>query len=163
MRHLQSFLIILIFFFLPFQTIAQGEPEIKEEHQIKLLIDKLFDGMREGDSAKVASVFGKEVNMYTSFNNQQGEKVIKKGVLSSFLKAIGTPHDDIWDEKIWNTKIEIDGGIAQVWTDYAFYIGTEFSHCGIDAFHLIKENEQGWKIVHLMDTRRKEDCEILNK
>ena len=163
MRHLQSFLIILIFFFLPFQTIAQGEPEIKEEHQIKLLIDKLFDGMREGDSAKVASVFGKDVNMYTSFNNQQGEKVIKKGVLSSFLKAIGTPHDDIWDEKIWNTKIEIDGGIAQVWTDYAFYIGTEFSHCGIDAFHLIKENEQGWKIVHLMDTRRKEDCEILNR
>lgn len=163
MRHLQSFLIILIFFFLPFQTIAQGEPEIKEEHQIKLLIDKLFDGMREGDSAKVSSVFHNEVNMYTSFNNQQGEKVIKKGVLSSFLKAIGTPHDDIWDEKIWNTKIEIDGGIAQVWTDYAFYIGTEFSHCGIDAFHLIKENEQGWKIVHLMDTRRKEDCEILNR
>jgi len=163
MRHLQSFLIILIFFFLPFQTIAQGEPEIKEEHQIKLLIDKLFDGMREGDSAKVSSVFHNEVNMYTSFNNQQGEKVIKKGVLSSFLKAIGTPHDDIWDEKIWNTKIEIDGGIAQVWTDYAFYIGTEFSHCGIDAFHLIKDNEQGWKIVHLMDTRRKEDCEILNR
>jgi len=163
MRHLQSFLIIFIFFFLSFQTIAQAEREIKDEHQIKLLIDKLFDGMREGDSAKVSSVFHNEVNMYTSFNNQQGEKVIKKGVLSSFLKAIGTPHDDIWDEKIWNTKIEIDGGIAQVWTDYAFYIGTEFSHCGIDAFHLIKENEQGWKIVHLMDTRRKEDCEILNR
>ena len=88
---------------------------------------------------------------------------IKKGNLASFLKAIGTPHDQIWDEKIWNTKIEIDGGIAQVWTDYAFYVGTEFSHCGVDAFHLIKDEEKGWKIVHLMDTRRKEGCEILNK
>ena len=163
MNHLKPFFASLILLMAPMLIFSQDKGPPNEHHEVELLIHKMFDGMREGDSAKVASVFGKEVNMYTSFNNQQGEKVIKKGVLSSFLKAIGTPHDDIWDEKIWNTKIEIDGGIAQVWTDYAFYIGTEFSHCGIDAFHLIKENEQGWKIVHLMDTRRKEDCEILNR
>ena len=52
----------------------------------------------------------------------------------------------------------VDGGIAQVWTDYAFYVGAEFSHCGVDAFHLAKDAFGSWKIMHLMDTRRKEGC-----
>ena len=37
--------------------------------------------MREGDSAKVSSVFHNEVNMYTSYINQEGDKMIKKGVI----------------------------------------------------------------------------------
>ncbi len=139
---------------------AQNEQDSNDSLAVRHVIDKLFDGMREGDSAKVASVFGEQVNMYTSFTNKEGVKMVKKGALEPFLKAIGTPHDQIWDEKIWDTKISIDGGIAQVWTDYAFYTGTEFSHCGIDAFHLIKDSTNGWKIVHLMDTRRKEGCQV---
>ena len=102
MRYLQSFFSVLTLFFLPFQSIAQDKLQTKDEQQIKLLINKLFDGMREGDSAKVSSVFHNEVHMFTSFTNQEGEKMIKKGALEPFLKAIGTPHDDIWDEKIWN-------------------------------------------------------------
>lgn len=139
---------------------AQNKDENQEIERIMLTIDKLFDGMREGDSTKVSSTFGQYVNMYTSFTNKKGEKVVQKGSLTPFLNAIGTPHDQIWDEKIMNTKISIDGNIAQVWTDYVFYIGSEFSHCGVDAFHLIKNKQNEWKIVHLMDTRRKEGCEL---
>ena len=159
MKQLESFFVCLIFLSIPTAIFSQDKIEVDEHKSVELLIHKLFDGMREGDSAKVADVFSKEVKMYTSLTNLQGEKLIKKGALEPFLKAIGTPHDEIWDEKIWDIKIEIDGGIAQVWTDYAFYVGTEFSHCGVDAFHLIKEGVEGWKIVHLMDTRRKEGCE----
>lgn len=142
---------------------AQNKNAQQDIDDVMLTINKLFDGMREGDSAKVASTFDQSVNMYTSFTNKKGERVVKKGSLAPFLKAIGTPHDEIWDEKIMNTKISIDGNIAQVWTDYVFYVGSEFSHCGIDALHLIKNEQYGWKIVHLMDTRRKEGCELTNK
>jgi len=135
------------------QDQAKGESEAVEK-----VILSLFDGMREADSAKVSSAFRKDVNMYTSFTSKEGELMLQEGKLESFLKAVGTPHDQIWDERIWNTKILIDGGIAQVWTEYAFYRGQEFSHCGVDAFHLVKEASGQWKIVHLMDTRRKEGC-----
>ena len=138
------------------QSNSDLEADKKEVHDV---IVKLFDGMREGDSTKVASVFDKEVNMLTSYTNKEGEKIISKGDLSKFLTAIGTPHEKIWDEKIWNTQIMIDEGIAQVWTDYAFYVGTEFSHCGVDAFHLVNRGGEGWKIVHLMDTRKKAGCQ----
>lgn len=158
MKQLKPLFVFLIFLLMPTVIFSQDKVEGEAYQSVEGIILKLFDGMREGDSAKVSSVFSKEVNMYTSFTNQQGEKLVKKGDLQAFLKAIGTPHDEIWDEKIWNTKIEIDGGIAQVWTDYAFYVGAEFSHCGVDAFHLIKEGKKDWKIVHLMDTRKKEGC-----
>lgn len=137
---------------------AQNNEKLKDSTSIHHLIIRLFDGMREGDSAKVSSTFHKEVKMYTSFTDKEGQLKLKEGTLASFLNAVGTPHDKVWDEKLWGTKILIDGGIAQVWTNYNFYINEEFSHCGIDAFHLVKESTGKWKIIHLMDTRRKEGC-----
>lgn len=163
MSYLKSFFVVLICVCLPAVMLAQNDIQDKEKESVKLLIHKLFDGMREGDSAKVASVFHLKVNMYTTYTDKEGEKIVREGALGSFLKAIGTPHDQVWDEKIWNTKIHIDGGIAQVWTDYSFHVGTEFSHCGVDAFNLIRDNEKGWLIVSLMDTRRKDECETLIK
>ena len=38
-------------------------------------------------------------------------------------------------------------------------MGKRFSHCGVDAFQLVK-TAAGWKIFQLSDTRRKEKCEI---
>ena len=140
---------------------GQGQTNHKEKDSasVHTAIITLFDGMREADSAKVSSVFHKDVIMYTTFTSKEGEPMLKEGKLSSFLNAIGTPHDNIWDERIWDTKIAIDGGIAQVWTNYAFYVSDDFSHCGVNAFDLIKDSSGNWKIIHLMDTRKKEGCE----
>lgn len=149
----------LIIMFIYSGSQAQDVKQDEESQAVMQLIVKLFDGMREGDSTKVSSVFGSDVSMYTSYTNKDGVEMIKKGELQPFLEAIGTPHEKVWDERIWNTEIHVEGGIAQVWTDYAFYVDADFSHCGVDAFHLIKDKIKGWQIVHLMDTRRKENCE----
>ena len=134
---------------------AQEKPD---ELEIHALLENLFDGMREGDSAKVSVLFRKDVAMWTSYKDKEGNMILKRGELDQFLNAIGSPHDQIWDERLHNIKIEVDGNIAQVWTDYEFYVGEQFSHCGVDAFHLVKEDKKGWQILHLMDTRRKENC-----
>ena len=117
--------------------------------------------MREADSSKVRSVFRDDVRMFTSFKTKSGENMLKEGELIDFLNAIGSPHPEIWDEKIWNTIIQIDGNLAQVWTDYTFYVGEKFSHCGVDAFQLIKEENENWKIINLIDTRRIEGCKLM--
>lgn len=36
----------------------------------------------------------------------------------------------------------------------------DFSHCGIDAFQLFKDDKGEWKITQIVDTRRKEGCGI---
>ena len=133
---------------------AQGS----EELAVKKVIDDLFDGMRKGDSALVSNLFHKDVRMLTSYHSDSGERLLKEGSLKGFLEAIGTPHPHVWNEKIWNTEVRIDDNLAQVWTDYAFYIDQEFSHCGVDAFQLVREADGEWRIIHLIDTRRKEPC-----
>jgi hypothetical protein len=49
-------------------------------------------------------------------------------------------------ERIWNPDVRVHGSIATVWTPYDFWIDGKLSHCGVDAFDLIKTAE-GWKIA----------------
>jgi Putative lumazine-binding len=131
-----------------------------QEDEIKNTINRLFGAMEKGDSAKLHSAFADQVTMATVFRDKNNAPVIKhESSIADFLKAVGTPHPEIWYEEIWNVKIQIDGDFAQAWCDYAFYVGNKFSHCGIDAFHLYKVKED-WKIFHLADTRRKDNCNI---
>lgn len=136
---------------------AQSDSAMTEKEAIKKTIDNMFDGMRAGDSAQVHSVFRDDVRMLTTFKRKTGEEVLHEGSLTDFLKAVGTPHKDVWDEKLTSMTIQVDDNIAQVWTDYSFYAGEVFSHCGVNAFQLVKQNGT-WKIIQIMDTRRKVGC-----
>src|SRR5688500_9532485 len=41
-------------------------------------------------------------------------------------------------ERIWNPEVRVHGAIATVWTPYDFWIDGKLSHCGVDAFDLVK-------------------------
>lgn len=134
---------------------AQGADD---KEAVKGVITRLFTGMQKGDSAMVHAAFAGEVTMATAFRDKTGKPMLhRENSIADFLKAVGTPHKETWYEEIWNLDIRIDGDFAQAWCDYAFYVGNTFSHCGIDAFHLHKK-DGAWKIFHLSDTRRKDDC-----
>ena len=139
-------------------TDAKKELSVDEKDVLKVVVH-LFDGMRAGDSSIVSSCFYKHVDMFTSFTNKAGEAVLKKDNVQKFLDAVGTPHDEVWDEKIWDTEIRVDGNLAQVWTKYGFYLDDKFSHCGVDAI-LMTRTTDGWKIFHLSDTRQRQGCEV---
>ena len=61
---------------------------------------------------------------------------------------------DIYEERISDYQVRIDGIMATVWTPYEFYLNDEFHHGGVNAFQLFR-GEEGWKIVSISDTRRK--------
>ncbi len=127
---------------------------------IMVPITQLFKGMNLGDSAKVHSAFVDEVTFVTIANNKSGKPALLPEPLDQFLSAVGTPHDETWSEPIWDVAIHVDGIFAQVWAKYAFYLAKKFSHCGVDAFHLIKGEDGQWRIFHLADTRQREGCQV---
>jgi hypothetical protein len=49
-------------------------------------------------------------------------------------------------ERIWNPEVSVHGLIATFRAPYDFWIDGKLSHCGIDAFDLIKTGV-GWKIA----------------
>ncbi|MEJ1237505.1 nuclear transport factor 2 family protein [Chryseolinea sp. T2] len=131
-----------------------------EEQQVRSVVAQLFKGMELGDSAMARKSFMPQVTVATVKTTKEGQLVLTRDAgVAGFLKAIGTPHPDKWYEEIWNVKVSIDGLLAQVWCDYAFYLGNKFSHCGVDAFQLFKDGGT-WKIFHLADTRRSTECNI---
>lgn len=136
---------------------AQAEATSAQAASAREVVDKLFTGMRNGDSTTVRSVFTKTAALTSISKNAADSIITHKGSIDGFIKAVGTPHSDKWDERIYDVKISIDGPMAVVWAPYKFYLGDKFSHCGVNVFNLIKTGT-GWKINDITDTRRKEAC-----
>jgi len=136
---------------------ASGYAQAADERAAVLrVVTRLFDGMRAGDSAIVRSTFHPEAQLATTVV-RQGNAVVEIDTLDSFIRAVGTPHKEVWDERLSNTSVQVDGTLASVWTDYSFYLGDKFSHCGVDAFQLARSGGE-WQIVALADTRRRQGC-----
>lgn len=148
-------LIILPLILVSILTSAQTS----DQKEVMGVIERVFEAMRTSDSTMLKSSFTADASTYTLFNDSDGKAQIKKGSLQRFIDAVGQPKEDIWNEPIWNEKVEIDGPLAAVWVEYAFYLNNQFLHCGVDAFQLVK-TENGWKIFHLADTRRKNNCQV---
>ncbi|WP_221389873.1 nuclear transport factor 2 family protein [Dyadobacter sp. NIV53] len=153
-NHFFTILVLTLIFNLSHQTLLAQ----KQDSKIRAVVDKLFDGMKAGDSAMIRSVFMNDNAFSTiSKNSRDSVTVRSDGNADGFIKAVGTPHNEIWDERIYNVKISVDGPMAIVWAPYKFYRGETFSHCGVNVFTMI-ETTTGWKIREITDTRRKTDC-----
>jgi len=128
-----------------------------EEEKVKAVIQSLFDGMRAKNADQIAGAFSEDAIMQTIVTTGEvGE--VKAGSVSEFVKGISSlPTDTDLDEKITDYQIRVDGVMATAWTPYEFYFDGNFSHCGVNSFQLVKL-AAGWKIVYIIDTRRKEDC-----
>ncbi|MXV16305.1 nuclear transport factor 2 family protein [Hufsiella ginkgonis] len=145
-------LLLLTFSFLFSVTAFAQSPETDA---VKKVINTLFEGMRKGDSALVKTTFAPGMVLQTIPASLT--LAVKTDDPASFLKAVGAPHPAVWDERITFNYVLIDGRLASVWTNYKFYTGDQFSHCGVNSFQLVK-GPNGWKIVYLVDTRRKDEC-----
>jgi hypothetical protein len=132
----------------------------QDNREIMETVNTLFKGMNLGDSAMVHSTFTSSPTIATITKDKEGVPVIFKGELQKFLNAVGTPHEEKWTEPIWDVKIQMDGNMGLVWAKYGFYVGKQFSHCGVDAFQLFKGADNKWRIFHLADTRWKEGCNV---
>jgi hypothetical protein len=134
------------------KTLAQNA----DEDAVKSVITRFFDGMRNSDTSAIRSTVLPGARLETIIN-KEGKTWVKSDGFEGFLSQIGKPHTDIYDERVSFKAIQIDGALATAWTPYKFYIGERFSHCGVNAFQLVKTDE-GWKIQSIIDTRRKENC-----
>jgi hypothetical protein len=150
----------LLFFCLTFYVSAQNN---SEEEAVKKTIETFFEGFHARDSVVMKSVLTDATIVQTVAKNKQGEVVLTTDDLHKMLKSIvGIPLNTSFKEVLHSFDIEVDGSLAQAWTPYSLYINDEFYHCGVDSFQLFKDNGN-WKIIYLVDTRRKEGCEDIAK
>ena len=126
------------------------------EEEVLAVVTHLFDGMRTGDADLLKSLFHSDAVM-TGTGMRDGSYTVTMDPPDGWIESISSYTGGEIDERFYDPRVEVSGPLASVWTEYDLYVGGEFRHCGVDAFHLALSDE-GWKIVHLADTRVTDGC-----
>jgi hypothetical protein len=147
---MRSFLLFLTTLF-AFSAAAQTA-----EDSVKTVINTLFTAMKNADGPLLTTVFAQKAVLQT-VTRKNGEIAVDTDSPEEFASLVSQIKKDSADERIVFETVKIDGPLAMVWAPYKFYYAGIFSHCGIDAFQLVRFKE-GWKIQYLIDTRRRNGC-----
>jgi hypothetical protein len=124
-------------------------------------VQKVFTAMRTRDTALLGQAFDTSARL-AGVSTRNGPATVRLTVPSAFGSAIASaPAGDVWNERIWDPEVRVDGDVAQVWAYYTFHRNGAFSHCGVDAFMLLKVGSE-WKITQLADSRRTTGCTHVN-
>ena len=140
------------YFLILFTLLGSGVLAQSTQDSIRQTVDRMFLGMKNADSAMVVGVFHPSAVLQT-ITRDGG---IRNEGFTEFGSTMRKVSPGQIDERITYGSILVDGNMASVWTPYRLYFNGNFMHCGANSFHLVRTNGQ-WKIVHLIDTRRK-DC-----
>ena len=157
---MKTFLTCSIFLFITAFALAQNSTEAtSEKEEVKKVIETFFEGFHARDSIVMKSAFHEESVIQTIGRTKEGDFKLVNEELGKLLRGIvSIPLETEFKEVLHDFEIKIDGEMANVWTPYSFYLNNTFSHCGVNNFQLLKQNGE-WKIIYLIDTRRREGCE----
>lgn len=149
---IKFFSILLTVVFSQFLVKAQTD-----EEAVKLVITKMFYAMKSADGVQLKSCFADSMILQTIVPDKSAGVKVKTESASEFAEFISKTKAGDADEQITFETIKIDGPLAVIWTPYKFFYKGKFNHCGVNSFHLVKDNK-GWKIQYLIDTRRTTSC-----
>ncbi|MFS4468209.1 nuclear transport factor 2 family protein [Maribacter sp. 2210JD10-5] len=130
-----------------------------EQSKIQKTIETFFDAFHAQDAEAMKDIVDKDVILQTIGKNREGKQNIRTENFEDLIKSITSIPDSVaFQERILDYSIQVDGAMANAWTPYEFWLNETFHHCGVNSFQLFKE-ENDWKIIYLIDTRRREGCE----
>jgi hypothetical protein len=136
---------------------APARAQDPERAAVITTVQKMFDAMRTRDTALLQQVFD-STGRLVGVSTRNGPPTITLTTPSQFGAALTrAPAGDVWNERMYDPEVKIDGGVAQVWAYYTFHRNATFTHCGVDAFMLVKVGST-WKITQVADTRRTTGC-----
>ncbi len=147
------------YLFFTLMTIATVSAQTNEELQVKETVVAFFKAFHQQDEAAMKKVVKPEVVLQTIGIDKAGKQTLRTENFDDLINSIVSIPDSInFQEKILDYTIQVDGAMANAWTPYEFWLNGEFHHCGVNSFQLFKD-EGSWKIIYLIDTRRKKGCQ----
>lgn len=133
----------------------------KDEASARKLVDDFFVALHAQDTLALRNLADEGVKLQSIFTNRKGETKLITETYSKFLESLAKIPDSIkFEEKLHNYEVIVNGHMANVLTPYTLYVNDKVSHCGVNSFQLFREEDE-WKLIYLVDTRKLESCEEL--
>ena len=139
-------------------TLALGVSSVAAqgpEAEVLKTVRSLFDGMRAKDTTLMRSLFHAEARLMSA-DTREGVPRVSVDPLAGWLRGVAGAKE-VLDERLRDTEVRVDGNLAMVWTGYDLFVGSRHNHCGVDVF-ILGKTADGWKILDVADTRRREGC-----
>lgn len=137
-----------------FQTGVVAQP-VDEKKEVLAVVQQYFDAIEKRDSIAFHNIFLKDAyNFYV----QERDEVVLVG--SQSPEDFNFSAERLVVEKMRNTGVvvRVHKRMAMVWAPYDLWVNEKFSHCGMNAFTLIK-GTAGWRIASLSFTVEREGCD----
>lgn len=132
---------------------ANAQPQDAEKAAVLETVQAFFDTMTAGDVEGARRILQPQ-GRFHAMRMRDGKPDVRTFTNEEYFAQLQASKQKM-RERMWSPDVRIRGLIATVWTPYDFWIDGKFSHCGIDAFDLIK-TEEGWKLaggVYTLETK----------
>ncbi len=143
------------------ETMASADhmPSDADRAAILATVQSLFDALGERDTELLTSILHPDILMRSVERSAAGERSASTSTLEGMVDRLEADGSRM-TERMWDPEVRISGDLATVWTPYDFYVGEDLSHCGADAFILMRDAGD-WQITSLSWTRlQPPECEL---
>lgn len=123
---------------------ANAQSEHPERSAVLGTVQAFFDTMAAGDVEGARKILQPQ-GRFHAMRMRDGKPDVRTFTNEEYFAQLQASKQKM-QERMWDPEVRISGLIATVWAPYDFWIDGKLSHCGIDAFDLIK-TEEGWKLA----------------
>jgi hypothetical protein len=121
-----------------------AQPANTETDAVMKVVQAFFDTMTERDVEGARKILQPQ-GRFHAMRMRAGKPDVRAFSNEEYLADLQAAKQTM-RERIWNPDVRIRGLIATLVAPYDFWLDGKLSHCGTDAFDLIK-TEEGWKLA----------------
>ncbi|HEY0022266.1 MAG TPA: nuclear transport factor 2 family protein [Longimicrobium sp.] len=136
-----------------------GARETTQQEQAAVLaaIQSFMDALRAKDVAAMNQHVDSLTRLTLIRPTRDGGTRVVVMTGAQFITAVTQPNQPGIDEPIRNPVVHVSGDLATVWAEYQVRRDTTVTHCGFDAFHLVRSGGR-WKLLNISDTYQAAGC-----
>jgi hypothetical protein len=120
------------------------------------VVNKLFEMMAAHKPGEIVALHTPEAQLVALIKNKEGKSANQVFTAEAFSKNFAKKRGEL-KEDMYAPKTEVFGDLAMVWGRYVFFIDGKVSHCGVNAFHLVR-TDAGWRIANASSTIEPQGC-----
>jgi hypothetical protein len=140
-------LFLIVMFVIASSVFAQKADDSKDAMAV---VNKLWAAMAASDPAGIVALHNPGAQLVAVIKTRDGKTVVRNLTVDEFSKGFADKTHTV-KEDMYTSDIKVDGDLASVWGRYVFFVDGKVSHCGIDAFHLVR-TDGVWKIGGIAST-----------
>jgi hypothetical protein len=135
-------------------SLTVSAQQAAEEKAVLQVVQTFFTHLESQDSVAFRQLHVDNMRFYIVIEDKDSVRTASRE-LSSFTFR----KDQVLKERMRDKEVvvQVKGRIATVWAPYDLWMNETFSHCGVDAFTLVKSKD-GWKIASCSYTIEKTGC-----